>query len=363
VVNVCALITLVLYTPLFLIELIYDILMPLSLLSIAAIVVGLVLLIWSADRFVDGAADLARFFGVPPLLVGMLVIGFGTSAPEMLVSAVAALNGNVDLGIGNAIGSNITNIALVLGFTALIFSLPVSSRIIRRELPILLVAELVALGLVYWGGFSVLDGILLFIGLILVLVWMMYVSLSNPDDSFVEEVKDEMLEGSHKRMAFVWTFIGLLLLLASSHMLVWGATNIAKMLQVSDLVIGLTIVAIGTSLPELAATLISARKGETELAIGSIVGSNIFNTLGVLAIPPLLSSVTPIHADTNAIYRDMPIMILLTLLLWIFARGCWQKNLISKVKGGIFWAIFVAYEITLFYSSTHHITCVSILCL
>lgn len=338
--------------------------MPLSILSIAAILVGLILLIWSADRFVDGAADLARFFGVPPLLVGMLVIGFGTSAPEMLVSAVAAVNGNVDLGIGNAVGSNITNIALVLGFTALFFSLPVDSRIIRRELPILLAAQVLALGLIYWGDFSVIDGIILFVGLILVLLWMMRTSLSSSgtEDKLIDSVEHEVPDTPHKRTAFMWTVIGLLLLLSSSQMLVWGATNIARMLQVSDLMIGLTIIAIGTSLPELAATLMSAKKGETELAIGNIVGSNIFNTLGVLAIPPLLSSTMPIHADTHAIYRDMPIMIFLTLLLWLFARGCWQKNLISKMKGGIFLALFIAYEIMLFYQSTQ-LNCTSFLCL
>jgi len=337
--------------------------MPLSLLSVAAIIAGLVLLLWSADRFVDGAADIARFLGVPPLLVGMLVIGFGTSAPEMLVSGVAAWNDNPNLGIGNAVGSNITNIALVLGITALFFALPVNSRIIRRELPILLLAECVALGLIHWGGFSFIDGILLFVGLVLVLLWMVYVSLAHPEDSFLDEVEQEVPDSSHKRLAFVWTAIGLVVLLASSHMLVWGATNIAKMFNVSDLMIGLTVVAIGTSLPELAATLMSAKKGETELAIGNIVGSNIFNTLGVLAIPPLLSTTMPIYADVNAIYRDMPIMLFLTLLLWVFARGCWQKNLISRVKGGIFLGLFIAYEFMLFYHSMNNITCSSFLCL
>lgn len=337
--------------------------MPVSILSLAAIIVGLVLLIWSADRFIDGAADLARLLGVPPILVGMLVIGFGTSAPEMLVSGVAAWNGNPDLGIGNAVGSNITNIALVLGITALFFALPVNSRVIRRELPILLVAELVALALIHIGGFSFIDGVLLFVGLFLVLIWMVYISLSNPEDSFIEEVELEVPDRPHKRTAFLWTIIGLVLLLASSHMLVWGATNIARMFNVSDLIIGLTVVAIGTSLPELAATLISAKKGETELAIGNIVGSNIFNTLGVLALPALISSTTPIYADANAIYRDMPIMIILTLLLWVFARGCWQRNLISQVKGGVFLSLFIGYELILFYHSTQQITCSSFLCL
>lgn len=337
--------------------------MPLSLLSIAAIVVGLVLLIWSADRFVDGAADLARFLGVPPLLVGMLVIGFGTSAPEMLVAGVAAVHGNADLGIGNAIGSNITNIALVLGFVAIFFTLPVQSRIVWREIPILLVVQLVAVGLLYWNGFSFTDGIILLVGLFAVLLWMVRISLTNPQDSFLEEVENEVPDKPHKKSAFLWTLVGLVILLASSNILVWGATNIAKMLQVSDLVIGLTIVAIGTSLPELAATLMSAKKGETELAIGNIVGSNIFNTLGVLAIPPLLSAVTPIYADSNALYRDMPIMIFLTLLLWLFARGCWQKNVIFRIKGGILLALFIAYEIMLFYQSMYQVTCTSFLCL
>lgn len=337
--------------------------MPLPLLSIIAIIAGLLLLIWSADRFVDGAADLARFLGVPPILVGMLIIGFGTSAPEMLVSGVAAWNGNPNLGIGNAIGSNITNIALVLGVTAMFYAIPVHSRIVRRELPILLVAEVVALGLLYFGEFSARDGLILLVGLFMILAWLIYLSFHEPTDVLLEDIEEEFPDKPHKRTAIFWTITGLLVLLASSHLLVWGSTNIARMLNVSDLMIGLTVVAIGTSLPELAATIMSAKKGETDLAIGNVVGSNIFNTLGVLALPPLLSATSPIQPDSNAIYRDMPIMIILTLLLWLFARGCWEKNIISKWKGILFVALFIGYEAILFYHASNNISCTTFLCL
>ncbi len=329
------------------------------LLSILAILAGFTLLIWSSDRFVDGAADLARHFGVSPMVVGMIIIGFGTSAPEMLVSSIAAFNGNPQIGIGNAIGSNITNITLVLGVTAIFYAIPVQSRIVRIELPILLAVTVLASVLLSHGDFGKLDGILLLSVLGLVLAWMIYSAKHQYPDALLTDI-EEHFPNTHRKTAMFWTVAGLVLLLISSQMLVWGASNIATILGISDLVIGLTIVAIGTSLPEVAATLASARKGETDLAIGNIVGSNFFNTLGVLALPAIIAPHAP---DMNAIHRDMPISLLLTALLLLFAWGCWQKRIIKFWKGVILFSLFIGYQILLFYQSTQHIDCQTWLCL
>ena len=329
-------------------------------LFILAILTGFALLIWSSDRFVDGAADLARHYGVSPMLVGMLIIGFGTSAPEMLVSAVAALNGNPSLGIGNGIGSNITNITLVLGITAIFFALPVQSRIIRIELPILLAISVLTMALLSTGEFGLLDGFFLLGTLAFVLTWMIYTTKENPSDELMEDIEDHYPADPHHRSAMIWTMIGLIVLVVSSQLLVWGAVNIAERFGVSDLVIGLTIVAIGTSLPEVAATIMSAKKGETDLAIGNIVGSNLFNTLGVLALPALISPHMP---DTNAIYRDMPIALILTVVLLAFAWGFGRGRIISFWKGITLFSAFLGYQVILFYHSANHITCTTLLCL
>lgn len=331
-----------------------------------AILVGFALLIWSADRFVDGAADLAKHFGVSPLVVGMVIMGFGTSAPEMLVSGVAAWNGNPGMGIGNAIGSNITNITLVLGFTAIFYTLPVESRIIRTELPMLLGISVIATVLVSAGDyFGIFDGIVLLLLLLMVLTWMLYTAgHAPPSEPLIDEIKESYKddETPYTKATLWWTIGGLLLLLLSSHILVWGGSKIALALGVSDLVIGLTIVAIGTSLPEVAATLSSAKKNEADLAVGNIVGSNFFNTLAVLALPALIS---PMQVDTNAVHRDLPIMLLLTLLLLVFARGCWKKhrNIINRRKGIVLFTAFIGYQLLLYYYSVTKIECTTWFCL
>jgi len=321
-------------------------------LFILAILVGFALLIWSADHFVDGAASVARHLGVSPLLVGMIVVGFGTSAPEMLVSGVAAYNGNPLMGIGNAIGSNITNIAMVIGVTAFFYKLPVHSRIIQREIPMLLLAETVAFALLYISPFSFLDGIILMAGLGAVLFWMIRSAKLPASGHFREDAVEELPTKLPYRSAILWTIAGLLILLFSSQLLVWGASNVATELGVSDLVIGLTIVAIGTSLPELAATVMSAKKGETDLAVGNIVGSNLFNTLGVLALPALIHH--PTEIPDSILTRDLPIMLGLTLLLLIFARGTFQKEkeVIIRWEGTLLMGIFIAYELLLYFSAT-----------
>jgi cation:H+ antiporter len=322
------------------------------LIFILAIILGFIILIWSADQFVDGAASLAQYWGISPLVIGMLIIGLGTSAPEMLVAASAALQGNAELGIGNAIGSNITNITLVLGATALIVTLPIQSTILKKELPLVLISGLLAWYLLSDGEFNRLDGAILLIGLFFIIGWMIYSAkkTKNADDPLLAEGVEELPTEMPFKKALIWMVVGLVLLVISSKILVWGASNIAVLLGISDLVIGLTIVAIGPSLPELAATISSARKGETDLAIGNIVGSNLFNTLGVLAIPGLLA---PSVVSAPVLERDMPIMIGVTVLLIIFGVGCYKaaRKKILFWNGVIFLSLFVAYQGLLYYQT------------
>ncbi len=314
---------------------------------------GLMLLIWSADRFVDGAASIARIFGISPLIVGMLIVGLGTSAPEMLVTATASLQGNPGLGIGNAIGSNITNITMVLGITALFFVLPVHSQLLKKELPLVLVSAVLAWVLMIDGYFSRIDGIILVIALAMILSWMIISAKkqASSHDPLIDESIEELPDKMPFKKAIFWTIIGLILLLISSKMLVWGASNIASQLGVSDLVIGLTIVAIGTSLPELAATISSARKGETDLAVGNIVGSNLFNTLAVLAIPALIS---PLTLPEDVLSRDMPIMLFLTVVLLIVSFGCFKRSRfkITRFNGAVLVLFFIAYQALIYYQTT-----------
>jgi cation:H+ antiporter len=306
----------------------------------------MLLLIWSADKFVDGASSLARNLGLAPLLVGMIVVGFGTSAPELLVSGTAALQNNPGLGIGNAIGSNITNIALVLGVTAMIVKLPVQSRLVKIELPILLLSSIG----VFWlmthdNSFSRTDGWILAISLVLVMSLLVYLSIKFPTKILANEVCAELSDVLPPKLAVFWTAVGLLILLISAKTLVWAATDIATFFGVSDLIIGLTVVAIGTSLPELAASINSALKKETDFAVGAIIGSNLFNTLGVLALPGIIGTAT---IPDGVLERDLPIMLGVTALLLVFGLGHWNRFVINRWKGGVLVTGFVAYEITLY---------------
>lgn len=318
----------------------------------AAILVGLFLLIWSADRFIEGASNIARILGISPLIVGMLVIGFGTSAPEMIVSATAAFQGNPGLGIGNAIGSNITNITLVLGITAIFFVLPVHSRLLKQEIPLVLSTAVLSWYLISDGFFSRSDAIILVIVMFLVLFWMVY--SANKDRHTHDPLIDESIVELPDRMplpnSIFWTVVGLLLLLLSSNMLVYGASNIASIMGISDLVIGLTIVAIGTSLPELAATISSARKGETDLAVGNIVGSNLFNTLAVLPIPAL---VQPLEIPAGVLDRDIWVMLAATVILLVFCFGLSHETRykITRIKGLFLLCAFFAYQGLLYFQT------------
>ncbi len=315
-----------------------------------AVLSGLIFLVWSAERFVHGAAGLARNLGVPPLVIGMTIMGFGTSAPEMLVSAMAASSGNPGMGVGNALGSNIANIALVLGATALIMPLTVGSGILRREFPVLFAVTLLAGGLMLDGELGVLDGGILLGATGMLVVWMIWLgkrpqpAVGNvqgaAEDPLSSEFDQEIPADLSTRQATFWVILGLVGLVVSSKLLVWGAVDIAQALGVSDLVIGLTIIAIGTSLPELAASVMSALKGEDDMAVGNVIGSNMFNLLAVLALPGLIA---PSMLDPAVLQRDFPVVVALTVALFLMAYGFRGRGRINRLEGGLLLTAFIVY--------------------
>ncbi len=318
------------------------------LIDSLAIIAGFIMLIWSADRFIIGAAATARNFDVPPLIIGLTIVGFGTSAPEMMVAGFAAYDGSPAMAIGNALGSNITNITLVLGVAALITPLDVHSRILKKELPILLFATLLVLALMRDLSLSRLDGFLLISLLCLLMWWITRASMKNPgEDALTNEYMDEIPDQMPTSHALFWLVTGLVLLTVSSKILVWGAVNIATTFGVSELIIGLTIIAIGTSLPELAASITGALKNEHDIAIGNVVGSNLFNTLGVLSIPALIS---PGGFQADILYRDLPVVLILTISLFAMAYGFRSKGRINRFEGGLLLGAFIAYQMLLFFS-------------
>lgn len=319
-------------------------------LSLLAVIAGFVLLVWSADRFVMGASATARNLGVAPIIIGLTIVGLGTSAPEMLVSAMAAWNGNPHMGIGNALGSNIANIGLVLGITALVAPLAVRSQTLRREFPVMFAVVFLALILLWDGILSRLDGLLLLFGMVLVLCWMVYIGLQQKRaDPMATEFDEEIPSHLSMARATMWIVVGLSFLLLSSHMLVWGAVNIAQWFGVSDLIIGLTIIAIGTSLPELAASVMSALKNEHDIAIGNIIGSNMFNLLAVLGIPGLI---LPGATPAAVMSRDYPVMVGLSIVLFIMAYGFKKPGRLSRIEGALLLMGYIAYMGLLYYSVT-----------
>lgn len=309
---------------------------------ILALVVGLVMLVWSADRFVEGSASAARYFGMPPLLIGMVIVGFGTSAPEMVVSALAALDGSPGIALGNAYGSNIANIALILGVTALISPIMVHSTVLRKELPLLSLVTLLAIGLIADLDLSRLDAVVLLLVFGGLMAWTIYQGLQQKTDSLAKEVEAETAEKAMplKRAVF-WLVAGLLVLIASSRILVWGAVEIAKVFGVSDMVIGLTIVAVGTSLPELASSVIAARKGEHDIALGNVLGSNLFNTLAVVGIAGMIH---PFEVAPETLSRDMVVMGVLTLSLFLIGYGFrGRQGRINRIEGAALLLAYVGY--------------------
>ena len=311
------------------------------LLAITAVIGGLTILVWSADRFVDGAAGLARIFGMSPLLIGMVIVGFGTSVPEMIVSAFAALDGNPEIALGNAYGSNITNITLILGAAALLSPIAVASRVIRKEMPILLAVTALAGAELYTGDLTRLDAVLLLLFFALLMAWTIWQNARKQPDSFEKEMGAELGELSMSAsQAALWTVAGLLLLIGSSRALVWGAVEIASALGVSNLVIGLTVVALGTSLPELASSIAAARKNEHDIALGNILGSNLFNTLAVVGIA---GAISPLRIPQDVLTRDYPVMAGVTVLLFLFVYGFRGPGRINRYEGGALLAVFLAY--------------------
>jgi len=313
------------------------------LMAIGAIIAGLILLVWSADKFVEGSATTASHFGMPPLLIGMVVVGFGTSAPEMAVSALAASQGNPGLALGNAYGSNITNIALILGITALLAPIAVHSQVMRKELPILILVTAFAGWQLWDGELSRMDAVGLMLVFVVLIGWSIFQGIRQPGDPLAKEMAEE-IQTMPLRKAILWLVIGLLLLIVSSRILVWGAVDLATMFGISDLVIGLTIVAVGTSLPELASSIIAARKGEHDLALGNILGSNLFNTLAVVGIAGLIA---PMSVAPEVLTRDFPVMAALTLVLVAMCYGFRGPGRINRVEGGTLLLAFAAYTVYL----------------
>ncbi|HCH52854.1 calcium/sodium antiporter [Aeromonas rivipollensis] len=310
-------------------------------LAFVALIAGLALLVWSADKFVDGAAATARYAGMPPLLIGMVIIGFGTSAPEMVVSALASMQGNPGLALGNAYGSNITNIALILGLTALISPIAVSSQVVRKEIPILLGITLLTGALLIDGHLGRGDALILGGVFIVLLGWSIWTGIKGKGDALDADVNVEIdSEAMPLKKAIFWLIVGLVLLVGASRLLVWGAVTIAQAFGISDLVIGLTIVAVGTSLPELASSLMAIKKKEHDLALGNVLGSNLFNTLAVVGIA---AGIAPLDVDPAVLSRDWSLMMGLTLLLLVMCLGRKGQGRINRVEGGILLCIFVAY--------------------
>jgi len=313
------------------------------LINLAALLAGFFFLVFAADFFVKGTAAIARNLGISPLIIGLTIVGLGTSAPEMLVAGMAAFQGNTGLATGNAIGSNIANIGLVLGATALVTPILIHSSLLKRELPVLLAISIASYLLVIDGNLSRLDGVLLLSGLAGFLYWLLRCAQQNKKqnaDPLANEFDAEIPTDIPNKTASFYAIAGLIGLIASSKLLVWSAVNIAVIFGVSDLVIGLTIVAIGTSLPELAAAIMSVLKKEPDLAVGNIIGSNVFNLLAVLCLPGLIH---PGAVDAALITRDFPIMLGFTLLLLFFAYNFSREAKISRLKGAAFMLFFIAY--------------------
>ncbi|HRQ06103.1 MAG TPA: calcium/sodium antiporter [Nitrosomonas halophila] len=310
-------------------------------LAFIAVLAGLALLVWSADRFIEGAAAVAHHSGMPPLLIGMVVVGFGTSAPELVVSVLAAMQGSPGMALGNAYGSNIVNIALILGVVALISPIHVHSRILRQELPLLAGATALAAWQIWDGHISRLDAAVLLAVFASLMGWAIWQGLRTQADRLGDEIEQALASRPMPlSRAMLWLIAGLVLLIVSSRMLVWGAVEIAQGMGVSDLIIGLTIVALGTSLPELAASIMAARKGAHDIAIGNVIGSNLFNTLAVVGLAGVIH---PLEIGPEVFCRDMMVMAVLTLSLFVIGYGFGRSGRIDRLEGAMLLSCYMGY--------------------
>ncbi len=300
------------------------------MLDLLLFIVGLGLLTLGADRFIEGAVGIAKRYQISPLIIGMVIVGFGTSAPELAVNVSAALKGTTDVALGNIIGSNISNIALILGISALLNPLRVDSRLLKIEVPVLVALSTLLWGLAYFGGsLNRLDGLLLLMAFV---GWNLMIFTSG-----AAEVDETPEAPSSLLWALLYLAGGLVGLVYGAQLMVDAAVNVARQFGLSELVIGLTIVAIGTSLPELAASVAAALKNQAEMAVGNVIGSNAFNILLVLGVT---ATVTDVPVPTQALTIDFPVMLILTVLLVpIMTTG----KTISRPEGGFLLACFVAY--------------------
>ena len=315
------------------------------ILASMAVVGGLIMLVWSADRFVEGSAAVARYAGMPPLLIGMVIVGFGTSAPELMVSALASFQGNPGLAMGNAYGSNITNIALILGLTAAISPIAVSSRVLAKELPILFFVTLIAGYQLLDSELTRSDGWILLSVFGAIMAWTIMQGIRKRNDNLNAQMETKLKAYSiSMKLALIWLVGGFLLLIASSRLLVWGAVEIARVLGISDLIIGLTIVAIGTSLPELASSLVAVHRKEHDIALGNVIGSNLFNTLAVVGIAAVIK---PISVSPEILSRDFLFMAVLTFSLFVIGYGFRGPGRINKLEGAVLMVSYAGYMVWL----------------
>lgn len=324
------------------------------MLATIALILGIVFLALSADKFVEGAAITARRLGINPLLVGMLVIGFGSSLPEIVVSLLASMEGNTGLALGNLIGSNISNIALILGVTAVLSPLAVNSSLLKRELPFLLIVTAASSLLMIHDGFlSRGDGALLLLMFLVVMTWSVYAGLKSPEeDKLAVDVQHALERHVSTGRALVYLIGGLIALVISSRLLVWGGVGLARELGVSDLIIGLTIVALGTSLPELASAIAAVRRNEHELALGNVIGSNLFNTTIGIGVAGL---VHPTEIESVMLTRDLPAIAIFTVLLFLLCSPIVSRRpSITRNEGILLLAGYLAYYLLLFLQTGHH---------
>jgi cation:H+ antiporter len=320
------------------------------MMSIAQLAGGFILLVWGADRLVAGASALARNLGVSPLIIGLTIVAFGTSAPELVVSGVAAYRGNPGLAVGNAIGSNIANIGLILGVTAIVYPLRVESETLKREYPLLMLIMIASFIMAADFVYDRTEGWLFLTGLVALIIWMVRFGLRRgPGDPLAEEFAAEIPVDMPTWYAILWLIIGLIVLPVSSKFLVEGAVFIARALEVSEVVIGLSIMAFGTSLPELAAALTSALRHEDDLAIGNVIGSNMFNILGVLGIAAVIN---PVGIDILMLKQDFPVMFLFTVLLFFMAYGISGPGKISRRSGLLLLSLFLGYQILIWFTAS-----------
>ena len=311
------------------------------MLALFYLLLGFIGLVWSANHLVRGASQIANYFNISPLIIGLTIVAIGTSAPEIFVSVTASMDGKSELAIGNAIGSNIANIGLVLGITSLVSPLRLRSTMLRREYPLLFIIMLFSYVLMVDGYFSVIDGCLFILALISLMAYLIYLAKSSSkQDPLAQEFKLELSKSASISHAILSIVVGVIVLPLNAKLLVYAASTIASALGVSELIIGLTIIAIGTSLPEIAASIVGALKGEDDIAVGNILGSNMFNLLAVLIFPGLLN---PSKISNHILTRDIPVMFLITITLFMMTYFFNKKEQLNRNQGILLLIIYFSY--------------------